>query len=206
MRALKMWRRSWLSREVLLFTAFSFAASIYAGTLWLGLGEAGIFGACTAILGLCGVSASARLYLVPGRPAWNSPFTIAEFLCTAAVFGASGAMILTHGAPGTTTPFLCAASATLLIAGAKTVRCAYSSIHELRGTWQLLTTVFQTHFFFRCLMLVAGILLLAVMDETWGRLSIAAVTLAGEFLSRYLFFVTVVPTNMATGYLAQEAG
>ncbi|MFZ1012694.1 MAG: DmsC/YnfH family molybdoenzyme membrane anchor subunit, partial [Terracidiphilus sp.] len=115
MRALKMWRRSWLSREVLLFTAFSFAASIYAGTLWLGLGEAGIFGACTAILGLCGVSASARLYLVPGRPAWNSPFTIAEFLCTAAVFGASGAMILTHGAPGTTTPFLCAASATLLI-------------------------------------------------------------------------------------------
>ncbi|MFZ1012497.1 MAG: hypothetical protein WAN28_04075, partial [Terracidiphilus sp.] len=89
---------------------------------------------------------------------------------------------------------------------AETVRCAYSSIHELRGTWQLLTTVFQTHFFFRCLMLVAGILLLAVMDETWGRLSIAAVTLAGEFLSRYLFFVTVVPTNMATGYLAQEAG
>ena len=30
-RALKMWRRSWLSREVLLFTAFSVVACVYAG-------------------------------------------------------------------------------------------------------------------------------------------------------------------------------
>ena len=30
-RALKMWRRSWLSREVLLFTAFSVVACLYAG-------------------------------------------------------------------------------------------------------------------------------------------------------------------------------
>ena len=32
-RALKMWRRSWLSREVLLFSAFSAVASLYAGGL-----------------------------------------------------------------------------------------------------------------------------------------------------------------------------
>ena len=30
-RALKMWKRSWLSREVLLFTAFSVVACVYAG-------------------------------------------------------------------------------------------------------------------------------------------------------------------------------
>jgi formate dehydrogenase iron-sulfur subunit len=36
-RALKMWRRSWLSREVLLFTAFSAAACLYAGALSIGL-------------------------------------------------------------------------------------------------------------------------------------------------------------------------
>ena len=30
-RALRMWRRSWLSREVLLFSAFSGVAGVYAG-------------------------------------------------------------------------------------------------------------------------------------------------------------------------------
>ena len=36
-RALKMWRRSWLSREVLLFTAFSGVAGVYAALLWMEL-------------------------------------------------------------------------------------------------------------------------------------------------------------------------
>ena len=36
-RALKMWRRSWLSREVLLFTAFSGVAGLYAALLWMEL-------------------------------------------------------------------------------------------------------------------------------------------------------------------------
>src|SRR5687767_305970 len=35
-RALRMWRRSWLSREVLLFTSFSGVATIYAAALWFG--------------------------------------------------------------------------------------------------------------------------------------------------------------------------
>ena len=33
----------------------------------------------------------------------------------------------------------------------------------------------------------------------------ALVLIAGEFLSRYLFFVSVVPTNIATEYLSVEA-
>ena len=36
-RALRMWRRSWLSREVLAFAAFSHVAAVYAGLLWLQL-------------------------------------------------------------------------------------------------------------------------------------------------------------------------
>ena len=36
-RALKMWKRSWLSREVLLFSAFAGVACLYAGALWLRL-------------------------------------------------------------------------------------------------------------------------------------------------------------------------
>ena len=39
------------------------------------------------MFGVCGVYASARIYLVPGRPAWNSRHTIAEFFLTAATLG-----------------------------------------------------------------------------------------------------------------------
>jgi len=31
-----MWKRSWLSREVLLFTLFAGASSAYVGALWVG--------------------------------------------------------------------------------------------------------------------------------------------------------------------------
>ncbi|HTJ30493.1 MAG TPA: DmsC/YnfH family molybdoenzyme membrane anchor subunit, partial [Acidobacteriaceae bacterium] len=71
-RALKMWRRSWLSREVLFFSLFAFAATAYSATLWFGFRSSVWLGALTVLLGLCGVGASARLYLAPGRPAWNS--------------------------------------------------------------------------------------------------------------------------------------
>ena len=39
-RALKMWKRSWLSREVLLFGCFSQISFLYAGLLWLAFREA----------------------------------------------------------------------------------------------------------------------------------------------------------------------
>ena len=35
-RALSMWRRSWLSREVLFFSLFATAAIVYASLLWIG--------------------------------------------------------------------------------------------------------------------------------------------------------------------------
>ena len=86
-RALRMWRRSWLSREVLLFSGFSAVAGAYAGALWFRIpGGAGI-GAATALLGLAGVTASGFIYLVPSRPSWNTSYTIAEFILTAGILG-----------------------------------------------------------------------------------------------------------------------
>src|SRR6266567_5027130 len=98
-RALKMWRRSWLSREVLLFTLFANAAAAYSAALWLGLPGTILLGGLTVLFGVAGVGASARLYLVPGRPAWNSPFTIMEFYLTAALLGSAGANILSGSSP-----------------------------------------------------------------------------------------------------------
>ena len=63
-RALKMWRRSWLSREVLLFSLFA------GGGNRLG-GDRLPLSPLAALFGFAGVTASAFIYLVPARPAWN---------------------------------------------------------------------------------------------------------------------------------------
>lgn len=204
-RALKMWRRSWLSREVLLFTLFALAASAYSTALWLGVRGAGWLGALTALLGICGVGASARLYLVPGRPAWNSPITIAEFWSTTALLGACGANILTHAARGAQYALLLFAALAFVTMGIKLVRLTRSRVHELHGSWQLFTTVFSNHVLIRIVLPCVGLALLPLSVATWVRIAIALLMITAEFISRYLFFVTVVPTNMASGYLVQEA-
>src|SRR5262249_32605019 len=75
-RALKMWRRSWLSREVLLFTAFSAVATVYAALLWWQMPSSPWIGMLTVALGSGGVTASAYIYRVPSRPSWDTPFTL----------------------------------------------------------------------------------------------------------------------------------
>ena len=204
-RALRMWRRSWLSREVLFFTLFALAATMYSAALWIAPRGAAALGALTVVLGVCGVSASAKLYLAPGRPAWNSLRTIAAFWNTAALLGACGADVLTHAATGARLAVL---GAFVLMLATETARLAWlarSQVHELRGAWQLLTTVFSNHLALRFALPSASILLLFFAYHAWLSMAIVLFVLGGEFISRYLFFVSVVPKNMAREYLAQEA-
>ena len=205
MRALKMWRRSWLSREVLLFTLFALAATAYSAALWLGIRGTGWLGALTVILGICGVATSARLYLVLGRPAWNSPLTIAEFASTTALLGACGANILTRGAMDARYAVLLTWGFALFTIVLKLARLFRSRVHELHGSWQLLTTVFSNHLLARILLPCVGLALLPLATAASARIATAVLMMAGECIGRYLFFVSVVPTNMASGYLAQEA-
>jgi len=142
---------------------------------------------------------------VPGRPAWNSPLTIAEFWSTAALLGACGANILTHAAADARYAVLWGFALALMTAGLKLVRLARSRVHELHSSWQLLMMVFSNHLLLRFLLPVVGLVLLPLGDLAWIRIAVALFMIAGEFVGRYLFFVTVVPTNMASGYLAQEA-
>lgn len=205
MRALKMWRRSWLSREVLLFTLFAIAGTAYSTALCFDTLRAGWLGALTSILGIAGVGASARLYLVPGRPAWNSPITIAEFLGTTILLGACAANILTGADINARYSIAVAAVLSLVILACKLIRLRRSQQHELRGSWQLLTDAVSGHLLARVALMCAGVALLARADELWARVAIAVVMMASEAIGRYLFFVTVVPSNIASGYLAREA-
>ena len=78
-KAMRNLRTSWLSREVAALSLYALLAAVAVlvpALAWP-----------AALAGVAGVFASARLYLVPGRPAWDSRLTIARFFATAAVLG-----------------------------------------------------------------------------------------------------------------------
>jgi len=199
-RAVKMWRRSWLSREVLLFSLFAGAAQIYAASQLLGLPGMRALACPTAALGLAGVTASALIYLVPARPAWDSPLTAADFHLTALLLGPLFVSALDiRVAPAI---IAAAALAQLLNQMLKLLRLTRSDAFELRASARLLVNDFAWLFLLRLTLLVsAGI---AVPLAGYGKFGLLP-ALAGELISRYLFFVTVVPRNMAASFMAKEA-
>jgi DMSO reductase iron-sulfur subunit len=204
-RALKMWRRSWLSREVLLFTIFAGAATAYSISSLLENSLTTAMGVATILFGLAGMGASARLYLVPGRPAWNSALTFFEFFATAATLGFAAGNVLTARGSAWMAGLLAAAAASVTVLIGKIARLALSSRYELYASWQLLSTTLLNKLLIRIALLICGVLLSTVGEHVWSHLAGLMLIVAGEFVSRYLFFVSVVPTNIASGYLRKEA-
>jgi Fe-S-cluster-containing dehydrogenase component/DMSO reductase anchor subunit len=191
-RALRMWRRSWLSREVLLFSLFAGVAA--ASVIIPGLALA------AAALGAAGITASAFIYLVPARPSWNSKSTLADFYLTALLLGP-----LFLAITGVATPRLAvcaAAAAQLLNQLLKFMRMAASDEFELRASARLLANDLRGPFLLRLLFLVGGGIVLPLTGYFKAALGVC---LAGELLSRYLFFVSVVPKNMAASFFRREA-
>lgn len=204
-RALKMWRRSWLSREVLMFTAFACLATGYSASLLLRSPHSQILGVATVLCGIAGVGASARLYLAPGRPAWNSPFTFAEFLAATALTGSAAAVLLGGDSMSAGRWLLVAVFASVGTCAGKLTWLAHSSAHELFSSWQLHRMHLAGRLTLRFVLPVAGAWLLIAGSSECLRVFAAAVMFIGELIGRYLFFVSVVPTNIASGFLAREA-
>jgi DMSO reductase anchor subunit/ferredoxin len=220
-RAIRMWRRSWLSREVLLFGAFSGIAGAYAVLLWVGVSWSAWVGALTVVCGLGGVLASACIYRVPARPAWNTPYTVLQFSLTAGILGPLFAAAAGLG----DSRWLAIAAASM--AGGQAVvfalrffRCIASDSLELKGTARLLSTALAGRVLLRAVLLAMGAVALPLMagspllphaPSALGT-SIRSVMLlslllaiAAELLERYLFFVSVVPRHMATPYVASAS-
>jgi formate dehydrogenase iron-sulfur subunit len=206
-RAVKMWRRSWLSREVLLFGCFSGMAGLYAASLWLGLPMSRPLGGATLILGAGGITASAFIYLVPARPSWNTKFTIADFFLTAALLGPLFAVAI--GAPQgrlLSVIGLGAASAQLLNQTLRFLWLIASDTFELQASARLLSTTLANVFLLRGALLLAGGIALPLASVSLPRFAPLMLALAGEVLSRYLFYVSVVPKNIAAPYFATREG
>jgi DMSO reductase anchor subunit len=188
---------------VALFGAFSGVAALYAAMLWWGSSGSTWLGALTSLLGIAGVTASACIYRVPSRPAWNTRFTLLQFNLTAAALGPL--LVLAVGASDARVVVLAAvtmAGAQLLLVALRFVRLVATDSIELKGTARLLSTTFKPQFMARAVLLGAGGIVLPLVATgnvaPWLALALA---LAGEVAGRYLFFVTVVPTHMATPYL-----
>ena len=206
-RALKMWKRSWLSREVLLFTAFSAVACLYAVSLWTQIPGGLAVGAMTVMLGIGGVASSAYIYRVPSRPAWDTPFTLVQFNLTAATLGPLFAAAVGTGDSRWLTLAAATTGGTLVVVLAlRVLRLSVSDSVELQATGRLLATTLLRHLLTRGVLLAVGAIALPLFTVNPLVLWLAfLLALAGEILGRYLFFVSVVPKHMSAPYLGSEA-
>lgn len=98
-RALKMWKRSWLSREVLFFSLFAGSASFYSLIGWqtfvfIPSWMKAVSGISVTFFGLIGIYCSAMIYRVPARPSWNTWRTPVAFFATAFILGPLFALLV----------------------------------------------------------------------------------------------------------------
>jgi DMSO reductase anchor subunit len=204
-RALRMWKRSWLSREVLLFGAFSQVAFLYAALLWFGLPISRLIGAMTVLAGAAGVTASACIYLVRPRPAWHSKHTFGEFYLSGAILGPLLAAAIGLGAKQwLLTAAIIAAGLQLLNLAIKFFWLVSSDVFELKASARLLSQLRSLLLLRSALLIFGGIILPLQSHGVVGLAGALALAFSGEILGRYLFFVSVVPKNMAASYLGSR--
>jgi hypothetical protein len=80
-----------------------------------------------------------------------------------------------------------------------------SEVFELRASSLLLSGQLQNLFLTRlAILVVAGVLLPLVATSGWMIVAAFALALAGEWLGRYLFFVSVVPKSIAAAFTSGE--
>jgi DMSO reductase anchor subunit len=186
-KALRNLRRSWLSREVALLGLY---AALAAATVLFST-----FASVAALVGMAGVYASARLYVVPGRPAWYTPLTVVRFGATGVTLGAA----LTGHRP-------VAALGAAVALGATAANWWRLNRHSGQPWWgavRLELDWFRPWTTLRWGVTLAG----AVLALTGAPSALAFVLLAvGELVGRWLFFVTVVPLNMPGAFWRGTAG
>ena len=157
----------------------------------------------TALIGLAAVTASAHIYIVRARPAWNSKHTIAEFHLTGLLLGSLLVAGLGVGdRRWLTVAAVAIAGASLLNQVIRFFWMTRSDSFELQASAKLLSTALASAVLVRGgLLVVGGVVLPLLWLTPMGTYTSFVVTLTAETLGRYLFFVSVVPKNMAASYL-----
>ena len=208
-KAFRNLRRSWLSREVAAFGAYTAFAAVHAVLTLADTSVAPWSGLAAGLVGLGGVYASGRLYLVPARPAWDTPLTLLQFFLTSVMLGAlAGVMVLPANhldggiGLGLLVVAMAAVVAALVTLGGLATRLGLHSEREWRGSLRLLVHHCRALLIVRVgtLLVTGGLIAWAMnVDGEGGRaLVIVAFGLAAvsELVGRYLFYVTVVPRTV----------
>jgi DMSO reductase iron-sulfur subunit len=224
LKAVRAFRRSWLSREVVAFSVYA-GVTVVPGTQylaqqllgmslvpeWLNLGAL----ALGAASGLVGIYTSVRIYRIPARPAWDSNRTTSSFFLTSALLGAMLALLAACFV--SITPQLARSFAIMLgvsVLGSALLPWALlsegtSSEPALRSAALLLKQNFSKLLMLRTVLAVALSLSVAFWTVTKGEAPPILLALAGlglaaavEVSGRYLFFRCVVPRNMPLNFFA----
>lgn len=215
LKAVRNLRTSWLSREVALFGLFSALCGAYSAS-WLLPGVPGTaLGGAAVVAGAAGVWASARLYLVPARPVWDSPRTPAAFFATAGAVGPVATLLCVDRAALAAGPVRAlvvvamAATACQVVNGLLLRRSVRrSASRQYAGTGWLLAGPLRHLVLWRAVAAGVTLALLASAlavpfagPAAGGRMAGAlVVAAAGELVGRYLFYVSVVPYRVAGGF------
>jgi formate dehydrogenase iron-sulfur subunit len=223
-RALKMWRRSWLSREVLLFGLFFLFIGACTATSWtqrLDLTHSArtvsSLGWIAAVFGILGTLASAYIYLVPARPSWNMAHTPLDFLLSAAWMGAvlapalaETAALLSRLLPHSFThvpadypewPTVLLSTLWLTNQIIRLIRLRNSSLFEGRASFDLLRGGKMR----RRVILSLALAALAAVGALTGVWAASLLCAVGAVLTaRYLFFVSVVPLSMGLTFIRER--
>jgi formate dehydrogenase iron-sulfur subunit len=199
-RALKGIRRSWLSREVAALSVFAGIAGGFAAMLFLDLPGRPIAGFLTLISGAIGVLCSAKIYMVPARPSWNSRYTVAEFFSTALLLGSLFVRVMSPDQAWIGWAASVGGAAQLLVQALKFLSMSQSETFELRASSLLLSGPVRRPFLIRMGVLVAMVVLPLTTSSLTACVIALAVATAGEILGRWLFFVSVVPKSIAAAF------
>lgn len=199
--AVRNFRTSWLSREILGLSSFGLTASIYAAMLLWGAPAAPVVGGLASLIGVFGLYAGARIYLVPGRPAWNSRQTIVDFLLTAATLGPLLLAAVGGGYAFAAPAAASAAVAQLLNQLWRFLRLVRSEEYEKQASARLLSGELARLFLLRLGLPILGAVALPAMGRAVEGF---VLTLVAALLGRYLFFVSVVPKNMAMTFFERR--
>jgi formate dehydrogenase iron-sulfur subunit len=223
-KAVRAFRRSWLSREVVAFSVYAGAAIVPANHFlsaallgesitpewmnWAGMG-------LSAVSGLIGIYTSVRIYRIPARPAWDTRRTNSGFFLSAAVLGAMLTLLMACFVEVDTQ----VAHAAALLLGAATLASALlpwslmsegtSSEPALRSAALLLRQNFGRLLWLRSALAVGLTLGAAFWTFSQPGAPPAPLALLGlivaaavEISGRYLFFRCVVPRNMPLSFFA----
>jgi formate dehydrogenase iron-sulfur subunit len=205
-RAFLGWRKSWLSREVLLFGLLMGLAAVLTLSMF-GKIEApqSILKAAVSLSGLAAIYSSVMVYADTGRAFWSAPRASLRFFGSAALLGISASIALavnfaktTPGGAIFTLMFLTAAK----IAWEIYAILRPSNEPSLRRSALLQAGPLKRVTVARFLCSLTGgfilpcVLLMGTAFAPAVAMAAFAFRLAGELLERHLFFVAVVPPKM----------